>query len=51
MPPTGRTNNVDRNLPPGLDKRDELPPGLQKRDTLPPGLDKRATTNSSSVNP
>jgi len=44
LPPTSRTNAPDRNLPPGLENRDELPPGLRDRDQLPPGLERR--TNS-----
>jgi hypothetical protein len=46
LSPTSRTNDL-RNLPPGLQKRDELPPGLQ-REQLPPGLERR--TNTSQLN-
>lgn len=31
----------NKDLPPGLAKRDTLPPGLAKREVLPPGLAKR----------
>jgi Ni/Co efflux regulator RcnB len=41
----GWYDDHQRNLPPGLAKRDQLPPGLEKqlarRGTLPPGLQKR----------
>lgn len=41
----GWYNENERNLPPGLAKKDRLPPGLEKQlarnGTLPPGLQKR----------
>jgi osmotically-inducible protein OsmY len=39
--PTNTTDSSSRNLPPGLERREQLPPGLEKRETLPPGLEKR----------
>ena len=41
LTPTGRTNNANQGLPPGLQNREQLPLGLQRRDQLPPGLEKR----------
>ncbi|MBI2992590.1 MAG: hypothetical protein HYY48_00235 [Gammaproteobacteria bacterium] len=37
----GKDKGSNKDMPPGLAKRDQLPPGLAKRDTLPPGLAKR----------
>jgi hypothetical protein len=38
---TNATDIEGKDLPPGLEKKDNLPPGLDKRETLPPGLEKR----------
>ena len=38
QPAENNNANSSRNLPPGLERRDQLPPGLNKRENLPPGL-------------
>jgi hypothetical protein len=41
-PKDSKHGGRNKDLPPGLAKRDALPPGLARRATLPPGLEKRS---------
>ena len=42
---------ADKDLPPGLQKKDQLPPGLQKKEQLPPGLEKRQVPDAAPATP